>query len=60
LTVSNWYGSDDWKSSESQCYLSFSFISTLQKYKAQKKAEELMQEAEKNSKQMKGGKEKNE
>ena len=35
-----------------------SFISNLQKYKTQKKAEELMAEAEKNSKEMKGGNEK--
>jgi len=37
-----------------------SFISNLQKYKMQKKSEELMKEAQKNSKQMKGGNEKNE
>jgi len=37
-----------------------SFISNLQKYKMQKKSEELMKEAQENSKQMKGGNEKNE
>jgi len=35
-----------------------SFLSNLKKYKTQKKAEELMSEAEENSKEMKGGNEK--